>query len=173
MAREKKLTYDRAHFHFAREQKIKIVQEIETGQLTRKEAMKKYNVVGHQTLNGWLLQFGTNPENVARKKYNKADQRLAAYQIVTGETTVADIARKMRVAPNTVSGWVRTYKNDVQHLPPSASKKKRQVKATDLDKGQQKELEELRLKVAGLEMMIDIAEKDLKIDIRKKSGTKQ
>lgn len=51
MTKEKKLKYDSAHLHFSKEQKIKIVQEIESGQLTRKEAMEKYNVVGHATLN--------------------------------------------------------------------------------------------------------------------------
>jgi len=34
-------------------------------------------------------------------------------------------------------------------------------------------LELAKLKNAALEMMIDIAESELKIDIRKKSGTKQ
>jgi hypothetical protein len=79
----------------------------------------------------------------------------------------------MQIGSITVSGWVRKYRKDVQQKPPSTPKKASQEKVTSLDKDQQKELAELRLKVAGLEMMIDIAEKDLKIDIRKKSGTKQ
>jgi transposase len=173
MTKEKKLKYDRAHLHFSKEQKIKIVQEIESGQLTRKEAMEKYNVVGNATLNSWLRQYCDNPEGVVRKKYEKADQRLAAYKILTGESTVDEIARVMQIGSNTVSGWVRKYRKDVQQKPPSTPKKTSQEQVTSLDKDQQKELAELRLKVAGLEMMIDIAEKDLKIDIRKKSGTKQ
>ena len=40
---------------------------------------------------------------------------------------------------------------------------------TDFDK----ELSVARLKIAALEMMIQIAEQELGIDIRKKSGTKQ
>lgn len=174
MAKSKKIKYERAHLHFSKEQKIRIVQEIESGQLTRKEAMEKYNIVGHGTLNSWLLQYCNNPEGVVRKLYKKADQRLAAYKIITGESAVDELARSMQIASNTVSGWVRKYRKDVQQKPPSTTKEKSKEQPTGtIDKAQQKELEELRLKVAGLEMMIDIAEKELKIDIRKKPGTKQ
>jgi hypothetical protein len=37
----------------------------------------------------------------------------------------------------------------------------------------ERQLEQAKLKIAGLETMIDIAEQELKISIRKKSGTKQ
>lgn len=173
MSKSKKIKYERAHLHFSKEQKIRIVQEIESGQLTRKEAMEKYNIVGHGTLNSWLLQYSINPEGVIRKQYKKADQRLAAYKIVTGESTVDEIARSMEIATSTVSGWVRKYKNDVQKKTPSTVKEKSLEHSTEVDKSKQKEIEELKLKVAGLEMMIDIAEKELKIDIRKKPGTKR
>lgn len=173
MSKSKKIKYERAHLHFSKEQKIRIVQEIESGQVTRKEAMEKYNIVGHGTLNSWLRQYSNNPEGVVNKKYKKADQRLAAYKIITGESTVDEIARSMEIATNTVSGWVRKYKKDLQHKSPSTSKEKSKEQPTEVDKAKQKEIEELKLKVAGLEMMIDIAEKELKIDIRKKSGTKQ
>ena len=88
MKKDKKLVFDRTHFRFSKEQKIKIVKEIEAGQLTRKEAMEKYNIVGHQTLNSWLIQFGANPADVVKKQYKKADQRLAALKIINGEDTV-------------------------------------------------------------------------------------
>lgn len=171
MKKDKKLVFDRTHFRFSKEQKIKIVEEIEAGQLTRKEAMEKYNIIGHQTLNSWLVQFGSNPDDVVKKQYKKADQRLAAYKIVSGEDTVDQVARAMKVSVGTVSMWVRKFKNEVPPKSNTSSKEKDQ-KASSLNEDQQKELEELLLKVAGLEMMIDIAEKDLKIDIRKKSGTK-
>jgi hypothetical protein len=45
--------------------------------------------------------------------------------------------------------------------------------STQETKALQKQVEMLKLKVEALETMIDIAEKQLKIDIRKKSGTKQ
>lgn len=169
MKKDKKLVFDRTHFRFSKEQKIKIVEEIESGQLTRKEAMEKYNIVGHQTLNSWLIQFGANPEDVVKKQYKRADQRLAAFKIIRGEDTVDQVARTMKVSVGTVTMWVRKFKNEVPSKPDRKSKTQ---ESSSLSKDQQKELEELRLKVAGLEMMIDIAEKNLKIDIRKKSGTK-
>ena len=173
MSKSKKIKYERAHLHFSKEQRIRIVQEIESGQLTRKEAMEKYNIVGHGTLNSWLRQYSNNPAGVVGKRYKKADQRLAAYKIITGESTMEAIARAMQIATNTVYGWVRKYKMDVQQKSPSTTKEKSKEQPAEVDKAKQKEIEELKLKVAGLEMMIDIAEKELKIDIRKKSGTKQ
>lgn len=173
MKKDKKLVFDRAHFRFSKEQKIKIVQEIEGGQLTRKEAMEKYNIVGHGTLNSWLIQFGSNPDDVVKKQYKKADQRLAAYKIVSGEAILANVARDMKVSVGTVSLWVRKYKKDVEQKPSPAEKLEIREHEKDSDKAKRKEIEELKLKVAGLEMMIDIAEKELKIDIRKKPGTKQ
>jgi transposase-like protein len=171
--KSKKLKYDRTHLQFSREQKISIVGEIESGKLTRKEAREKYNIVGHGTLNSWLLQYSSNPEGMIGKLHKKADQRLAAYKIVTGESTVDKTALAMGVTRGTVSGWVRKYKNDVhQNLPPAVASNQFHQLSTS-DKVQQKAFDELKLKIAGLEMMIDIAEKELKIDIRKKSGTKQ
>ena len=173
MPKRKKIEFKRDHLHFSKEQKIRIVQEVESGQLTRKEAMEKYNIVGHNTLNSWLRQFGHNPKGIIRSQHKKSDQRLAAYRIITGESTIDEVARSMQIAPETVSGWVKKYRTDVEQKPSPAKKLDTQEHEKDSDKAQQKELEELRLKVAGLEMMIDIAEKELKIDIRKKPGTKQ
>jgi transposase len=173
MAKSKKIEFTRDHLHFSKEQKIRIVQEVESGQMTRKEAMEKYNIVGHNTLNSWLRQFGNNPEGIIRSQHRKADQRLAAYKIITGETTVGEVARSMQIAPETVSGWVRKYEKDVQQKTPPVKKLVNGEHEKESGKAKQKEIEELKLKVAGLEMMIDIAEKELKIDIRKKPGTKQ
>jgi transposase len=169
----KKLKPGRTHFQFSKEQRISIVGEIQSGKLTRKEAKEKYKITGHGTLNSWLLRYGSNTEGVIRKQYNRADQRLTAYKVVTGELTVDEAARAMQVGREAVSNWVRTYRNDIhQHsVPAVASPPPKQLGKSN--KIQQKALNELKLKVASLEMMIDIAEKDLKIDIRKKSGTKQ
>jgi hypothetical protein len=41
------------------------------------------------------------------------------------------------------------------------------------EKSKNRDFEELRLRIAALETMIDVAEKEYNIDIRKKYGTKQ
>ncbi len=84
-----------------------------------------------------------------------------------GESTMEEIARSMQVSPAAVYKWVRKYKTDIQPQPSPTGKQEVQDLGKDSDKAKQKEIEELKLKVAGLEMMIDIAEKELKIDIRK------
>jgi len=54
-----------------------------------------------------------------------------------------------------------------------AKNEQSQSSSTEETKALQKQVEMLKLKVEGLETMIDIAEEQLKIDIRKKPGTKQ
>lgn len=75
-----------------------------------------------------------------------------------------------------VSDWYKKYSSDIQVLNEGEEMKDPQKKLTDEErriKELEKALEDANLKISGLEMMIDIAEEELKVDIRKKSGTKQ
>ena len=161
----------RKNYQFSKEQKIKIVQDLESGKVTRLEAMEKYNIGAYNTIKEWLIKYGSNKDFLVNKQYSKVDHRLAAYRILSGESTVEDTAREMDIGISSVRKWVSDYKDEFKVNPqPTATGRKA---SSGGDKEAKKELADLRLKVAGLEMMIDIAEKELGIDIRKKSGTKQ
>lgn len=133
--------------------------------------MEKYNIGAYNTIKEWLIKYGSNKDLLGNKQYNKADHRLAAYRILSGERTVEDTAREMDIGISSVRKWVSDYKNEFKVNPQSTLRERK----TDsvCDKETKKELDDLQLKVAGLEMMIDIAEKEFGIEIRKKSGTKQ
>lgn len=163
----KKIKFKRKHRIFSKEQRIKIVQEIESNQLSRAEAMEKYNIVNTSTLQSWILRYGSGEGAAKTRPIGKIEKRQAAYKVIAGEATVHDIAREMNVGLHTVWSWIRTAKDDI-----SLGKPIKKVDATALAANQQ-QVEDLRLKITVLETMIDLAEKELNIDIRKKSGTKQ
>jgi transposase len=71
--------------------------------------------------------------------------------------------------------WQRKYSDDIVLTLPLMSAKER-VNNQDLDKRVrelEKQLELAQMKIVALNTVIDIAEKDYKLEIRKKSGPKQ
>lgn len=77
----------------------------------------------------------------------------------------------------TLFGWIKKYGSGLDQSVPSIIITDKNNKDTELLKEEnkllRKALEVSNKKVFSLETMIDIAEKELFIDIRKKSGTKQ
>jgi translation initiation factor 2B subunit (eIF-2B alpha/beta/delta family) len=71
--------------------------------------------------------------------------------------------------------WQKKYASDIAlTLPIMTEKEKQKVEALRLQlKAAEKQLEDAQMKNIALETMIDIAEEQLKISIRKKSGPKQ
>jgi hypothetical protein len=73
--------------------------------------------------------------------------------------------------------WVRIYKKTLETgaviLPPMQSKKFKDTKALKQRiKQLEKSLEKANVMIYGLNTMIDYAEKELKVPLRKKHGTK-
>lgn len=170
MAKRPSPKFERDFLIFNQDERKKIVQEVESGQLSIREAMTKYNIINKNTLRSWLLKYGSNPTSILKEKLTQADRRKAAYQVIYKEATPAEVAAQMGVGLFSVWGWVRKYRSEVSLDNNPASKQSPQ---SALHSDQQNQIEDLKLKVAALEMMIDIAEKELHIEIRKKSGTKQ
>lgn len=169
MASSNKKRLTRTRFVFSLEQRRKIIQEIESGKITRHEALEKYNIIRMRTLNNWLIEHGTSKESLVRKHYPQEVQRQIAYSIIAGKATKEELSSQLKINPTQLARWVLKFKNDVIQ----ERKKKGIGKNSQSNKNEKKEIEELKLRIAALEMMIDIAERDLKIEIRKKSGTKQ
>ena len=96
-----------------------------------------------------------------------------------GDQSLREIASKNNVSTTSLHNWVQLYKidepgeryEDMKEKTPSKN-----IPTDSRDKEIQQLKEQLRkaeLKALALDKMIDIAEKELKIDIRKKSGAKQ
>lgn len=98
-----------------------------------------------------------------------------------GEESVAQISERFDVNIETVRSWVFRANSERDKMSKldetnNLTMKKGKTSSGDLEKRIQaleKELEDERMRSICLDKMIDIAEQELKIDIRKKSGAKQ
>lgn len=115
-----------------------------------------------------------------RSVYDDSLKIAVARDYLTGNLSYSQVAEKYGITGGreVVNGFIRWYKKRYD-LQLSKSKSllpdTRQQKATTgkTIKELQEDLADANLKIAALEIMIQIAEKELGIDIRKKSGTKQ
>lgn len=79
---------------------------------------------------------------------------------------------------NTLTNWIKVYKKKLEKgaITLAPMEKKGKVKAEVLRqriKQLEKSLEKANVMIYGLNAMIDYAEKELKVPVRKKRGTKQ
>lgn len=156
---------------------LKIVKEIEAG-LPRKEANRIYGL-GKSTLHGWMRDYGSQDyqENMKRRTYNSLLKRTVIAAIEQGRLTVkeAKIAHNIKTE-KIIRSWIAQYKTEKVEIcieKPSVLAKDKKTKK-DLEKeALLQALKEAELKIKALNTLIDVAEDQLKIDIRKKSGAKQ
>lgn len=156
---------------------LKIVKEIEAG-LPRKEANRIYGL-GKSTLHGWMRDYGSQDyqENIKRRTYNSLLKRTVVAAIEQGRLTVkeAKIAHNIKTE-KIIRSWIAQYKTEKVEIcieKPSVLAKDKKTKK-DLEKeALLQALKEAELKIKALNTLIDVAEDQLKIDVRKKSGAKQ
>jgi transposase-like protein len=130
--------------------------------------MLEYGIADPDTLRSWILRYSVDPEGILGKVFSKAEKRLTAYRIITGEATSSQLAKELSIDPSTLRKWVRDVKAETGYSKAGKNLPSAKEMASLSDS-----VEDMQLKIAALNMMIDIAEKELGIDIRKKSGTKQ
>lgn len=110
--------------------------------------------------------------------YDDSLKIAVARDYLTSNFSASQVAEKYSLPNgNVVSYFVKWYKkhHDPElSLAPSASSTPSEQKINSQQQTNlNQELSDARLKIAALEIMIQIAEQELGIDIRKKSGTKQ
>lgn len=113
-----------------------------------------------------------------RKSTKSVQEREAIVaEYLTGELSFRKLGEKHGVDFRVIHYWVCQFQGKI--VTKKKSKGKKQAEATVQDnlptdvKQLQEELRKAKLHNKLLNAMIDIAEEQLKIDIRKKSGTKQ
>ncbi|TXI61521.1 MAG: hypothetical protein E6Q46_09840 [Flavobacterium sp.] len=156
---------------------LKVVSEIEKG-LPRKEAIQTYGL-SVPTLDSWMRNYGSQDykENMKRRTYNSLLKRTVVAAIEQGRLTVkeAKIAHNIKTE-KIIRSWIAQYKTEKVEIcieKPSVLAKDKKTKK-DLEKeALLQALKEAELKIKALNTLIDVAEDQLKIDIRKKSGAKQ
>ena len=118
-------------------------------------------------------------ELLGRYHYSDELKEEAAFRVLFGGEDIHEVAEILGVQSTySISTWVQDYKKRINegliNLPPMTDRQKKDLKALQLrSKELEKSLKDANLMILALNSMIDIAEKELKIPIRKKRGTKQ
>lgn len=113
-----------------------------------------------------------------KDQYAIGFRQKVAKEYIHGDQSYAQVGIRYGIDRTTVHYWVKRYYPELRFG---------EQKPVDMTEGEQKELEALRkqnedlkkkleyseMKAHAWEIMVDIAEKQLGIDIKKKSGTKQ
>jgi len=97
-------------------------------------------------------------------------------ELLRDRVSYGQAARKYGVSKTTLIRWYNEYSSELgsQTPVPMSEEEKNLLAAKDAELAAlQKALKQSQLEKQALEVMIEIAEKELKIDIRKKSGSKQ
>lgn len=156
---------------------LKIVKEVQEG-LPRKQAKRIYGL-GKSSLDVWMRRYGS-PEyhqHIKRRSYTNLQKRTIVTAIEQGRMSIkqAQVAYNIKTE-KTIRDWLLRYKVEKVDIcietQPGMAKQKTPLQSQDTE-ALKKALTEAELKIKALNTMIDVAEEQLKIDIRKKSGAKQ
>lgn len=156
---------------------LKIVAEVEAG-LPRKEATRIY-ALGKTSVASWLRTYGSvnYQQNIKRKSYSNLQKRTIVTAIEQGRMNIREAQTAYNIRnQKTIREWLGKHKSEkiVLCSTTQSSMGKPKKTATKVsNEALQKALKEAELKLKALNTLIDVAEEQLKIDIRKKSGARQ
>ena len=146
--------------------------------MPRKEANRIYGL-GKASLDGWMRDYGSPEyqEKIKRRSYTNLQKRTIVTAIEQGRLTIKDAKTAYNIkSDKIIRNWIVQYKSEKVEIcieKPSVLAKDKKTKK-DLEKeALLQALKEAELKIKALNTLIDVAEDQLKIDIRKKSGAKQ
>jgi transposase len=153
-----------------------VVEEVEGG-LSPQEVYLKYQLRPH-TLRDWIRKYGTaDYVSCSRKKYSGELKRSVCRAVLGGRMTTAQAASAHQIDPQLLRQWIRQQKQELEPINTEVLKKTKSKSSTppvsDELKALQEQLAYANLKIAALNTLIDVAEQQLKINIRKKPGAKQ
>jgi transposase len=154
--------------NFPKREILLIVAEVENG-LTRKEACIKYGM-SYSTICAWMQRYGILQTNTQKVQLTNQKRREMVRAITEGRMTVKQAMLACNITcASSIRKWIREMQDETVDLADNNRLSMPPLPGPD----HQKELEAARLKIAALETMIDIAEEQFKISIRKKYGAKQ
>jgi transposase-like protein len=113
------------------------------------------------------------------KNYTIKEKRKIAQLVISGKESVLSASQRFGIGGSmTIYRWIKQFQDGKLQLQSSTTMAKDQKNPSNSitvsdNATMQDELEMLRLKVLAYETMIDIAEKELGISIKKKSSAKQ
>ena len=160
------------------EVKQEVLSALDQGLFSRKELMEMYSIESSATIRNWQKQLGRSHASLV-SSYSIADKRRIAYEVFNSGMSIEDAMAKYGVhGIRTIPGWIARYVQEYELGGRMSKKKKKEVSSkSELSAAEDlaallKELEEAKLKALALETMIEVAEEELGVEIRKKLGAK-
>jgi transposase-like protein len=157
---------------------LEVIKEIEEG-LPLQAACTKYNL-NKQSVRRWLTDPGFRHVKTKRRNFSVQDKRSIVRAIRREGLNYKEAAIAYQISVKAIQNWEKEFAAENAELATCNQetlnkKKTEQPVSTDSGQVQQlrQQLAEAQLKIAALNTLIDVAEQQLKIDIRKKPGARQ
>lgn len=163
--------------HFNKQIIMQIVHSVERG-ATRKELIQRYGM-SKSTLSGWVRDYGSAAYVASQKPLSPVERRSLVRAIEEGGMTIHEARLAFQLPSNMM---VKRYllqaekeKAELERMSTLMDKNEVRSEAISSEDivALKKALEEAELKIKALNTLIDVAEDQFKIPIRKKPGAKQ
>lgn len=121
-------------------------------------------------------QAGKKGKSGPQSRYDVAFMRAVAQEYQHSDLSVNQLARKYGLSHSLTYQWITRFSLELsgENLTPMTPEEQRTLEALQKQNAELRQrLELAQLKITGLELLIDVAEQELQVDIRKKPGTKQ
>jgi transposase len=171
----------RAHRSYNKNFILEIVESIENG-MVRSSITKEYGIA-RSVLACWMRDYGSPAYHASKQGHLSQQQKRSIVRAIQeGRMTIFEARAAYRVNSTvTITKWLKESKREnaelvASNLPVMTNKERNQQPDPDPKKALAealKKLEEAELKVKALNTLIDVAEEQFKISIRKKAGAKQ
>lgn len=159
---------------------VQVLEKLQNG-VPRPQICDEYNIkMG--TLKSWIQKdkLGIGSDNLKRSVSIQVKRSIVrAIENHSLSIREAQITHSIRSA-STIRKWMKQFQQENADLAlvNDSEMKKKPAKGNSTDNNQdikalQQALEDAQLKIAALNTLIDVAEEQLKINIRKKPGAKQ
>lgn len=165
--------------HFNTKLRDEIIKSIEEG-MPRSVIVYQYGV-SRSTLSDWMRNHGSSAYQEKKRgiHFTEVQKRSIVRLIEQGSLTPHAARKAHEISGSTLEKWLReSVKENVELAvyDPFAMEKKPSDQPEEADPEKQalkKALEEAQLKIRALNTLIDVAEDQFKIAIRKKPGARQ
>jgi transposase len=163
--------------HFNKQIIRQIVQAVERGAM-RKEVINRYGMK-KSTLSDWMREYGSAAYHASRKPLSVAGRRSMVRGIEEGGMTIDEAKLAFHVgSTQLVKKYLRESekeKAELKRLSTLMDKNEARSEAISSEDAEalKRALQEAELKIRALNTLIDVAEDQFKISIRKKPGARQ
>lgn len=156
-----------------------VIDRLEEGMPLR-ELLLAYKLK-RKTVVYWIEKYASEEYNNSRKRPSAQLKRSAVRAINNGSMTIKAAMDACRVTSKTIKDWLILYQreenSEIAAINSTVLAKQKSSTTPRSNNKQiktlQQQLADAELKIAALNTLIDVAEEQLKINIRKKPGAKQ